>query len=118
MATNKRDRIRAARRKMRVRARLKKNCSPIRVSVFRSLNHIYAQVVDDTKHVTITSCSSLELKELQGDKKAVAHSVGKELAKRAQQHGVQNAYLDRGQFKYHGRIEALAQGLREGGLSI
>jgi large subunit ribosomal protein L18 len=103
---------------MRVRSKVKRVGSSARISVFRSLSHIYAQIIDDVKHVTITSCSSVEIKDTPGDKKAVAHAVGKELAKRAAQHGVQKAYLDRGKFKYHGRVQALADGLREGGLSI
>jgi large subunit ribosomal protein L18 len=118
VAISKRDRTRAIRRQMRVRNKVKKCGSSQRISVFRSLNHIYAQIIDDNVHATVTSCSSLELKNLDGDKKAVAHAVGKELAKRAHQQGIQQAYLDRGKFKYHGRVKALVDGLREGGLSI
>jgi large subunit ribosomal protein L18 len=118
VAISKRDRIRATRRQMRVRNKVKQCGSLQRVSVFRSLNHIYAQIIDDTAHATLTSCSSLELKDLEGDKKAVAHAVGKELAKRAHQQGIQKAFIDRGKFKYHGRVKALVDGLREGGLSI
>ncbi len=118
MAISKRDRKRAIRRQMRVRSKVKQHGTSQRVSIFRSLNHIYAQIIDDNAHATLTSCSSLELKNLEGDKKAVAHAVGKELAKRAQAQGIEQAFLDRGKFKYHGRIKALADGLREGGLSI
>ena len=118
MAISKRDRIRADRRQMRVRNRLKQCGTAARISVFRSLNHIYAQIINDNTHATLASCSSLELKNIQGDKKAAAHEVGKELAKRAQQQGVKEAYLDRGKCKYHGRVQALAEGLREGGLSV
>ncbi|EKE05167.1 MAG: 50S ribosomal protein L18P [uncultured bacterium] len=89
-----------------------------RVSVFRSLKYIYAQVIDDINSTTLVSCSSLELKNLKGDKKAIANAVGKELAKRAQEKGITTAVFDRGSFLYHGRVKALAEGLREGGLNI
>ena len=104
------------RRAERVRDRLKESGLP-RISVFRSLNHMYAQLIDDAQQHTIASCSSAELKA-QGDKKAQAHAVGIELAKRAQQKGVEQVKLDRGQFLYHGRVKALAEGLREGGLKV
>ena len=58
------------------------------------------------------------LKDLKGDKKAIANQVGKELAKRAQENGVSEATFDRGKFLYHGRVKALAEGLREGGLKV
>ncbi len=108
---------RRERRKLRVRKNIKNSSLP-RISVFRSLNHIYAQLIDDATHTTVASCSTRELKNLTGDKKEKAHSVGIELAKRAQESGVQAAVFDRGQFLYHGRLEALAEGLREGGLKI
>lgn len=109
----------AARKKRRaLRVRSKITGSLPRVSVFRSLNHIYAQVVDDSSHSTLASCSSLELDGLKGDKKAIAHAVGLELAKRALTKNVDKAVFDRGQFLYHGRVKSLAEGLREGGLQI
>ena len=113
---------RTARRKQRVKAKFKANELP-RISVFRSLNNIYAQLINDLEQVTITSCSSLELaksklKDFKGDKKALAFEVGKELAERALEKGIKAAIFDRGQFLYHGRVESLAQGLREGGLKI
>ena len=112
---NKRDLRRAA----RVRAKLKANNNGLlRISVFKSLNQIYAQIIDDAAHNTIASCSSLEMKSLTGDKKSVARSVGVELANRAKRKGIEAAYFDRGQFLYHGRIKELADGLREGGLKI
>jgi large subunit ribosomal protein L18 len=88
-----------------------------RISVFRSLKHIYAQLIDDSQHKTLASCSSFDV-ETKGDKKAVARSVGVELAARAKSKGVEQAVLDRGGFLYHGRVKALAEGLREGGLKI
>ena len=104
------------RRQLRVRSKLKNSTLP-RVSVFRSLNHIYAQLIDDVEHKTIASCSTLEV-ETKGDKKSQAKAIGLELAKRAKDKGVERAQFDRGRFLYHGRVHALAEGLREGGLKI
>ena len=118
MATHKKDRIRAQRRTMRVRAKVKRYGMPPRVSVFRSLNHIYAQIVDDMAQQTIASCSSLELQGIKGDKKTVAHAIGLELAKRAKAKGVNTVVFDRGRFKFHGRVKSLADGLREGTLNF
>ncbi len=118
MATNKKDRITAARRVLRVRAKVKRYGMPPRVSVFRSLKHMYAQIIDDMNHQTVASCSSLELDELQGDKTAVARAIGLELAKRAKAKGVEAVVFDRGRFKFHGRVKALADGLREGTLKF
>lgn len=107
---------RVQRRTLRVRSKIGKN--GIRVSVFRSLNHIYAQVIDDNAHKTLVSCSSLELKNVKGDKKAVAHAVGVELAQRALKENIDSAVFDRGAFLYHGRVKSLAEGIRKGGLQI
>lgn len=117
MAADRRIKIRTKRRALRVRSKLKKSLQP-RVSVFRSLKHIYAQLIDDGAHNTVASCSSLELGNVTGDKKAVARAVGSELAKRAKQQGIESAIFDRGQFLYHGRVKELAEGLREGGLKV
>lgn len=116
MSLLRKNKQRTQRRAERVRARLKESTLP-RVSVFRSLNHIYAQLIDDMQQHTIVSCSSTEV-DAKGDKKKKAHAVGIELAKRALQKGVSQAKLDRGSLLYHGRVKALAEGLREGGLQI
>lgn len=108
---------RAQRRALRIRARLRGTGNP-RVSVFRSNRYIYAQVIDDASHNTVASCSSLELKNLTGDKKAVAAAVGRELAKRTLAVNVNKVVFDRGSYLYHGRVKALADGLREGGLTV
>ena len=118
MAIHKTDRIKAARRTMRVRAKVKRYGMPPRVSVFRSLKHMYAQIIDDMNQHTVASCSSLELDNLKGDKSAVARAVGLELAKRAKAKGVDAVVFDRGRFKFHGRVKALADGLREGTLKF
>ena len=107
---------RTARRAFRVRNKI--DINKLRVSVFKSLSQIYAQVIDDNAQTTLTSCSSVELKNLTGDKKAVAHAVGLELAKRALEKNITTAVFDRGSFMYHGRVKSLAEGLREGGLKV
>ncbi|KKP35751.1 MAG: 50S ribosomal protein L18 [candidate division TM6 bacterium GW2011_GWF2_32_72] len=108
---------RVARRVNRVRSKVKGTGLP-RVSVFRSLSNIYAQIIDDKAQATLVSCSTLELKNLTGDKKAKAHAVGLELAKRAAEKNINAACFDRGAFLYGGRVKALAEGLRAGGLKI
>jgi len=108
---------RTQRRALRVRRKIKAS-NALRISIFRSAKHIYAQIIDDAQSKTVASCSSLELKKLTGEKKEIAHAVGKELAARAIKSGVSSGVLDRGHFLYHGRVKALAEGLREGGLSL
>ncbi len=105
------------RRALHVRSTVRNTGIP-RVSVFRSARNVYAQLIDDTQHKTLVSCSTLELKDLSGSKKERAHQVGKELALRALKAGIDSAVFDRGKFLYHGRVAAVAEGLREGGLRI
>jgi large subunit ribosomal protein L18 len=118
VAVSKKDRIRSKRRGQRVKAKIKRISSLPRVSVTRTLKQIYAQIIDDNTQNTLVSCNSVQLKDAQGDKTAVAHAVGVELAKRATKLGVDAVVFDRGQFKYHGRIKSLADGLREGGMKL
>ena len=106
------------RRALRVRGRLHNPGQLPRVCVFRSLNYIYAQLIDDNKQQTVLSCSSFELKELSGDKTVVAKAVGQELAKRALSKGINTVVFDRGRYLFHGRVKSLAEGLREGGLQV
>ncbi len=113
--------IQAARRQraLRVRASLSSSISPkLRISVFRSLNHIYAQVIDDQTQKTLASASSLQLEKSNKSKKDVAKLVGIELAKKALEAKLENLCFDRGSYLYHGRVKSLADGLREGGLKI
>jgi large subunit ribosomal protein L18 len=117
MAVHKKDRITAVRRTLRTRAKVKRYGMPPRVSVFRSLKHMYAQIIDDMNQNTIASCSSLEM-DVKGDKSAIAHAIGLELAKRAKAKGVDAVVFDRGRFKFHGRVKSLADGLREGTLKF
>ncbi len=106
------------RRKFRTRNKVKRAAKgKPRLLVFRSLKHIYAQIIDDEKGVTLVASSSLQLK-LTGRKTDVAREVGKDLAKRALEKGITEVVFDRGPYKYHGRVKALAEGAREGGLKF
>jgi large subunit ribosomal protein L18 len=111
------------RRKRRVRSALKKqaNGRP-RLSVHRSSKHIYAQIIDDAKGQTLAAASTLE-KDLKGKlktgaDKAAAAEVGRLVAERAAKAGVQTVVFDRGAYQYHGRVKALADAAREGGLQF
>jgi large subunit ribosomal protein L18 len=111
------------RRKHRVRRELRRNSGERpRLCVFRSSKHIYAQIIDDARGHTMAAASSLE-KDLKsqlktGADKAAAAAVGKLLAERALKAGVDKVVFDRGAYRYHGRIKALADGAREGGLNL
>ncbi|WP_159622928.1 50S ribosomal protein L18 [Ruania rhizosphaerae] len=109
-----------ARRHLRVRKRITGTTERPRLVVNRSARHIVAQLVDDTAGVTLASASSLEadLRADSGDKTAKARQVGELVAKRAKARGVGLAVFDRGGNKYHGRVAAVADGAREGGLSL
>ena len=110
------------RRHRRVRAKLSGTSDRPRLNVFRSLEHIYAQVIDDESGHTIVSASTVD-KNLRSDmdgksKKEQASLVGKAVAERAKDAGVESVVFDRGGYLYHGRIKALADGAREGGLKF
>lgn len=118
MSLESKNNKRTARRVARVRSHLKSNMEHPRLSVFRSLNHIYGQVIDDITGTTLASFSSLQLTSAKGDKKAIAKQVGLELAKIARSKNIEQVRFDRGGYLYHGRVRALADGLREGGLNV
>ena len=109
------------RRKRRVRQHIKRNNKGrlVRLSVFRSSRHIYAQLIDDGKGVTIASASSLE-KDLgaKGSDVKSASLIGIEIAKRAKKAGIEKVIFDRGNHLYHGRVKALAESAREEGLQF
>ena len=113
----------SARRKRRVRIRLaRKAGGRVRLSVHRSSKNIYAQVIDDAKGVTLAAASSLD-KDLKSEIKKgsdveAAKAVGKLLAARALARGVKEVVFDRGGYLYHGRVKALAEAAREGGLAF
>ena len=118
MSEHKRSIVRGKRRAFRVRQKIKKVGNAPRVSVFRSLNQTYAQLIDDAQGVTLASASTLTLKDVDGDKKALARAVGKELAAHAKNLHIETVVFDRGSYRYHGRVREVAEGLREGGLSF
>jgi len=107
----------AVRRKVKLAAR-----GRARLTVFRSSKHIYAQLIDDDKGVTLVSASSLEKTMREGGTKGTnvdaAKAVGKLIAERAKEKGVKDVVFDRGGYLFHGRIKALADAAREGGLNF
>lgn len=110
------------RRHLRVRKKIKGTPERPRLNVFRSAKHIYAQIIDDVKGVTLVSASTLD-KELRdkitnGGNVEAARQVGELVAKRAKAKGIERVVFDRGGYLYHGRIEALAQSAREAGLDF
>ena len=118
----KRIALRRLRRKFRVRNRLKRSLSRPRLSVFRSHRHIYAQIIDDGQADTLVAASSLE-KELReqlkhGGNIEAAKRVGQLIARRALEAGITQVAFDRGPYKYHGRVAALADAAREAGLDL
>jgi len=102
----------------RIREKLSGTTERPRLNVFRSLNHIYAQVIDDQQGVTVASASSLALKLKTGGNVAAAKEIGKAIAEKAQEKGIKKVVFDRGGFLYHGRIKALADAAREAGLEF
>lgn len=111
-----------ARRKrhQRIRLSLGGSDSRPRLAVFRSLNQIYAQVIDDSQRRTVASASSLEreLREASGTKTDRARAVGELVARRAREAGVHRVVFDRAGFRYHGRVKSLAEAAREAGLDF
>jgi large subunit ribosomal protein L18 len=108
------------RRHLRVRKRLAGTPERPRLVVTRSTRHVIAQVVDDTVGHTLASASTLEtdLRALSGDKTAKAKRVGELVAERAKAAGIESVVFDRGGNQYHGRVAAVADGAREGGLAL
>jgi large subunit ribosomal protein L18 len=111
------------RRKRRVRAKLRRVAAERpRLSVFRSSKHIYAQVIDDARGLTLAAASSLD-KELRGDLRTgadrdAASAVGRLIAERARAAGIEGVFFDRGGYLYHGRVKALADAARDSGLKF
>ena len=108
------------RRHTRVRKKVTGTASRPRLVVSRSTRHVFVQVVDDTHGTTLASASTMEpeLRSFDGDKSAKAKKVGELVAERAKSAGVDSVVFDRGGNKYHGRVAALAEGAREGGLAF
>jgi large subunit ribosomal protein L18 len=108
------------RRHLRVRKKVTGTTMRPRLVVRRSARHMVAQLVDDSRGVTLASASTMEsgFRGTDGDKTAKARKVGNELAARAKKAGIDTVVFDRGGHKYHGRVAALAEGAREGGLTF
>jgi len=102
----------------RIRRRMIGTTDRPRLNVYRSLNHIYVQVIDDSKGVTIVSASTVASKAKTGGNVAAAKEIGKLIAERAKEKGVSKVVFDRGGYLYHGRIKALADAAREAGLEF
>lgn len=105
------------RRHHRVRSRVQGTAAQPRLCVYRSLLHTYAQIIDDGTGRTLASASTLQLKLSKNDVGA-AEAVGKSIAEKAREAGVTRVVFDRGGFQYHGRVKALADAAREGGLEF
>lgn len=116
--------VKSERRKKRVRAKILGTAERPRLSIFRSLKQMYAQLVDDLNRKTLTSLSTLSplVKEKlaggKGNKTNRAKLLGKVLAETARSKGIEEVVFDRNRYRYHGRVKALAEGVREGGLKF
>ena len=119
MIKKKSSNVARIKRHQRVRKNISGTAERPRLNVYRSLNHIYAQIIDDTKGTTLVSASSLD-KEFEGYGGNIdgAKSVGNLVAKKALEKGIKAVVFDRGGYIYHGRVAALADGAREGGLEF
>jgi len=108
------------RRKKRTRFKLKKVSNRRRLTVFKSNNNLYAQVINDELGTTLASVSSLEksFKNKNEDKKNLAEKLGKEIAKRSIENGIKEVAFDKGKYKYHGIIKIFADSARAGGLKF
>ncbi|MCH2545059.1 MAG: 50S ribosomal protein L18 [Alphaproteobacteria bacterium] len=107
-------------RQNRTRFKLKKVTERKRLSIFKSNNHIYAQIINDEKGVTLASASSLEksIRTENKTKKELAERIGKEIAKRSIENGIKEVAFDKGKYKYHGIIKILAEAARAEGLNF
>ncbi len=119
MVSRKDSNIQRLRRHKRVRAKISGTTERPRLCVYRSLNNITAQIIDDVKGVTLVSASTLEKGfEGNGGNKEAAKKVGLTIAKKAVEAGITDVVFDRGGYVYHGRVKELADGAREGGLKF
>jgi len=109
---------RRTRIKKGIRKSLEGTSARPRLSVFRSNKIIYAQIIDDSKGLTVTASSSIELDKKGGVNMTISKNVGKKVAEKALARGVQEIVFDRNGYLYHGNIKALAEGAREGGLKF
>src|SRR5690348_10193380 len=110
--------VRQLRRRRHVRSKVRGTPERPRLTVFRSSKHIYAQLIDDLSGVTLAAASTVGKDAAYGGNKNAAVEVGKRLAEAAKAKGINQAAFDRGHYRYHGRIKALADAAREGGLKF
>jgi len=120
MDKNRGKQLRRSRRRVGIRKRITGTAERPRLAIYKSLNHIYAQVINDLEGKTIAAASTTEkaLKAAKTGNAAAAKAVGSALADRAKKAGVAAVVFDRGGFKYHGRVKALGDAAREGGLKF
>jgi len=102
----------------RIRRKMVGTSERPRLNIYRSLNHIYAQVIDDSHGVTVVSASTVASKAKTGGNVAAAKEIGKLVAERAKEKGITKVVFDRGGYLYHGRVKALADAAREAGLEF
>lgn len=118
MAKTSKKSVLRARRKMRIRKKISGSPERPRLSIFRSDTHVYAQVIDDLKGVTLASISSYEKGKHRRANIPVCTELGKALAERCKAKNINAVVFDKNGFNYHGRVKALADGAREGGLQF
>ena len=120
MNDNKSKQVHRIMRHKRVRAKVSGTAQRPRVSVFKSNKHVFVQFIDDSTNKTLLSNKTLSSKKtkIKGNKTAIATKIGEMLATKAKEAGIKEAIFDRGGFKYHGRVKAVAEGLRKGGLKF
>lgn len=106
------------RRHVRVREKVRGSAARPRLAVYRSLTHIYAQLIDDDAGKTVVAASSLESKSEKRKKSESAKAVGAQLGERAKAKGISEVVFDRGGYRYHGRVKALADGVRAAGVRV
>ena len=106
------------RRHERVREKVRGSAARPRLAVYRSLTHIYAQLIDDEAGTTLAAASSLEKKDDKQKKSEWAKAVGAQLGERAKAKGISEVVFDRGGYRYHGRVKALADGVRAAGVRV
>lgn len=114
---NKVKQAKVLRRRIRTRAKLFGTATKPRVSVFRSLSHIYAQAIDDAKRVTIVAAKDVELK-LKAKKVDQAMALGELLGQKLSDKKISEIIFDRGSYRYHGRVKSVAEGLRKAGIKF
>lgn len=107
-----------ARRHFRIRKTLRGTPQTPRLVVHRTARHLHAQLIDDLAGHTLAAASTMEIRDAEGDKKARGAEVGKLIAQRAQEAGIEAVVFDRAGYKYHGRVAAFADAAREGGLKF